>query len=143
LAARPAGQPGAALATGWCTAAALVGTGLQPPNPGPRRLAEVAVTSGAIALVPSLVGGLLGGLLTAAVVARRRPQTLARWLFKGAVVGSALGCGVMLAAAALAGVRPPMLGFFGLPGVVAGGLAGAAGGAWASRATGPAASLRG
>ena len=125
---------GAALATGWCTAAALVGTGLQSPSTGPRRLAEVVVTSGAIALIPSVVGGVLGGILTAGVVARRPSRSLAMWLFKGAVVGSALGCGVMLGSAALAGVRPPVLGFFGLPGVVAGGLAGAAVGAWASRA---------
>jgi hypothetical protein len=124
---------GAALASGWCTAAALVGSGTQSSSRGPRWLAEVVVIAGAVALIPSAVGGLLGGLLAAVVIARRPRQSLALWCFKGAVVGSALGCAVMLVAAALVGVRPPLLGLLGLPGVVAGGFAGAAIGAWAWR----------
>src|SRR5688500_14136248 len=91
---------GAALATGWCTAAVIVGGGLQTPSGGPRRLAEVAITAGAIAAIPSVAGGLLGGILAAAVIARGPARSLPMWCFKGAVVGAALGCAVTLAAAA-------------------------------------------
>jgi hypothetical protein len=116
----------AAVVAGWCTAGTLIFSGmLSSDSESMRRFANAVLGAALASLAPALFGGVLGGVVAGIAISRRHTQSGLAWCLKGAVLGLALGCAVSLLYGVLLGASPPWLGLLGVPGAVAGGLAGA------------------
>jgi hypothetical protein len=125
----------AAVVAGWCTAGILIFGSMRSSDVESmdrRALANAALAAVAASLAPAVFGGLLGGVVAGIATARRHAQSGLAWCLKGAVLGCALGCAVSLLYGVLLGASPPWLMVFGVPGALAGGLAGAVVGSWCS-----------